>query len=166
MVLTVTAENDKNIYRNTLTGKIPMGKWSKPSNGLECRIGVSKKLFSLGSNPIVVLQVRNVSSKPIAINDLFFSEMMINIKPNKGIYYNHDFQWIYNEKLLKNSLESGKYIEAICRIQKRLLPLAISYTLSMKISRGLYPKNSKGILMRGNWWSGILDTPVVKISIK
>ena len=154
------------IYHNSLTGAVQFTDWSEPVNGLKCRIGANKSKFTLGGGtPIVVLQVQNVSSKPIAINDFLLPNMLVLIKPTKKTYYSYDFQWIYDESL--KTLPTGANVEAACRIPASLLPLSGEYEFSLSINRGIYPPDSHGTPFRGkDWWTGIINTHSLKITMQ
>ncbi len=153
-------------YQNSLTGKIQFTDWSEQVNGLKFRLGANNSTFTLGNRtPIIVLQVQNVSSKPIAINDLLLPNMLVLIKPNNQTYYGYDFQWIYDESY--KTLPAGANVEAACRIPTKLMPLSGEYELSLSINRGIYPPDSHGLPLRGkDWWTGIINMHPLKITMK
>ncbi len=147
-------------YENSLTGEIHFGQWSDVVNGLQCRMG---KTQDTKRSPIILLQVRNVSSEPIAIKDLFNANMLVLIQPHDETYYNREFQWLYDPRRLLRPLEAGRCVEAACRIPIKFFPRSGEYEVSMCISRGIYPPNTYGRPKRGEWWTGKMEAPVLTV---
>ena len=154
------------MYRNPLTGQIQFYDWSNPVNGLQCRLGVRKTTFALGGEtPVVMLQVHNVTSQPIAINDLLNPTMLLLIKPSKETYYGDNFQWVFDEN--RKTLPAGEGIEAVCRIPAKLMPTSAEYEISVSLSAGVYPPNTHGTPGRWpNWWTGSIQTPPLKVKMQ
>ena len=165
VLIFVLGAKNINEYNNSLTGIIQFTDWSEEVNGLQCRLGANDLRFMLGNRtPIVVLQFKNITSKPIAINDLLLPHMLVHINPADKTYYNYDFQWIYDES--RKTLPAGASIEAACRIPAKLLHPSGEYELKVSINCGVYPPNTHGTPFRGkDWWTGIIETNSLKITM-
>jgi len=154
------AVQDVDTYENPLIGEIHFGQWSDVVSGLQCRMG---KTQDTKRSPIILLQVRNVSSEPIEIKDLFGVNMLVLIQPHYETYTSSEFQWLYDPRRLRRPLETGQCVEAVCRVPIKLFPRSGEYKVSMCVSRGVYPPNTYGRPIRGDWWTGKMETPALTV---
>lgn len=156
LLLLVTIKVTAASYSNELTGTFSDSSWCGESAGLTARLCVDKTRVSLGqATPVFVVEVRNVSTNAISINDIFYSNMLLKIAPQKVGYTSDDLEWIFDLDRLRKPLEPGECVRAICKPPHRLVPSVGEYRFSLEIARG--DKGGQGAPLRGSgWWAGVL----------
>lgn len=108
-------------YDNELIGNIRLESWGKPNNGLRCRLSATE--FHYGDSPTVLLEVQNISNKPVDINDVFSNAMLLSVSPLTRSSYDTDFLWLYDSGVLRIPLKPQKIVRAVCKISGTFFPL-------------------------------------------
>lgn len=155
-------------YTNELTGTFLPSKWSTETNGLVARLCTNMKEIQIGTgSPKFLLELKNVSKQDVYINNTLSSHMLLLIKPHKVDFTNYDLQWVLDEDRRRTPLKPNETVRAVLKLPMKLVPTAGKYEFSMQISRGVYPKNVRGVIPRDpKWWTGILILPPVEIEYK